>query len=80
MVHVDTQNRTEIGVDKAWTLTGTFDPGAGAKSVLFLKTKKNSGYEWNFPSLPAGPETTLSHVRRRSVLYTFFFSKKMFYE
>ncbi len=33
MVHVDTRNRTEIGVDKALTLTGTLNPGAGSKSA-----------------------------------------------
>ncbi len=30
-VHADTQNMTEIGVDKALTLTGTLSPGAGVE-------------------------------------------------
>jgi hypothetical protein len=30
-VHADTQNRTEIGVDRALMLTGTPDPGAGVE-------------------------------------------------
>jgi hypothetical protein len=30
-VHADTQNRTEIGVDRALTLTGILNPGAGVK-------------------------------------------------
>jgi hypothetical protein len=30
-VHTDFQNRTEIGVDRAYTLTGTFNPGAGGE-------------------------------------------------
>jgi hypothetical protein len=31
MVHADIRNRTEIGVDRALTLTGTLNPGAGVE-------------------------------------------------
>jgi hypothetical protein len=49
-------------------LTVTLDPGVGAKSVLFLKTERNSRYQWNFPGLAAKRETTLSQVHHRLFL------------
>ncbi len=39
-----------------------------AKSVLFLKTERKSGYEWNFLGLAARRETTLCHVHHRLFL------------
>ncbi len=39
-VHADTQNRTEIGVDRALMLTGTTDPGAGVEDrTNFLRQR-----------------------------------------
>ncbi len=55
-----------------------FDPGTGARSVLFPKTERNRGYEWNFPGLVAGRETTLSYLHHR-LFPEPFLSKQMFY-
>jgi hypothetical protein len=50
-VRTGSQNRTEIGVDRALMLTGTTDPGAGLEvQTNFLKTEKDSGYDGNSPA------------------------------
>ncbi len=54
-------------------------PGqAWAKSVLFLKTERNSGYEWNFPGLAARRETTLSHIHHCSFLIPRFLEANIY--
>jgi hypothetical protein len=53
-VRSGSQNRTEIGVDRALTLTGTLDPGRGSKSVSISQDREDSGCEWKFPSSAAG--------------------------
>ncbi len=35
-VHADTQNRTEIGVDRSLALTGTLNPWGGGQSPHYI--------------------------------------------
>ncbi len=39
-VHADTQIRTEIGVDRALTLAGTLNPGAGVEVCAITKDRE----------------------------------------
>jgi hypothetical protein len=67
-VHADTRNRTEIGVDRALTLTGTLNPGAGVEvRTISLRQRSIAGTN-GIPRLITEQETTLSHVRHRSFL------------
>ncbi len=71
-VRSGSRNRTEIGVDRALTLTSATDPGAGVEvRTNFLRQRKIAG-TMEIPQLCGqASETTLSHVHPHSFLYPF---------
>jgi hypothetical protein len=71
MVHADTQNRTEIVVDRAYTLTSTFNPWAGGE-VRTIRTEKHSGYECNSPAPHQLGEQDNSFSRTPYTIVRFF--------
>jgi hypothetical protein len=57
--------------DRGWQSVDVnryLQPQVGAKSVLCLKTERNSAYKWNSPALSLGKRQFLSHVHHRSFL------------
>ncbi len=74
-VHVDNQNRTEIGVDRALTLTGTPDPGAGVEiRINFLRQRGIACTNGKSPA-PRPGET-----RQIFLTYTLVLKRIFFYD
>jgi hypothetical protein len=69
-VHADTRNRTEIGVDRALTWTGTPDPGVEVRTN-FLRQRGWRVRTENPQLRGRASETTLSHVHSHSSFYPF---------